>query len=150
MKKKVLICGATGFIGRNLTEQLSKRYDLEIHAVRFNRPEYACPNVIWHHADLRKSEDIERVIKDMDIIIQAAATTSGSKDIVTRPYIHVTDNAVMNSHLLRAAFEHKIAHFVFFSCSVMYPSSERPLREEDFDAGAPIEARYVASARTKL
>jgi len=33
MKMKVLICGATGFIGRNMTEQLSKRHDLDIHAV---------------------------------------------------------------------------------------------------------------------
>ncbi len=73
-----------GFIGRNLTEKLSQRPDLDVHAVRFQRPEYACPNVTWHQADLRKPEDIERVIQGVDIIIQAAATTSGSKDIVTR------------------------------------------------------------------
>lgn len=150
MKKKVLICGATGFVGRNLTEQLSQRADLEIHAVRFNRPEYACPNVIWHHADLRKPEDIERVIKDVDVIIQAAATTSGSKDIVTRPFIHVTDNAIMNSYLFRAAFEHKVKHVVFFSCTVMYQSSEKALKETDFDANKPLHPRYFGVGNTKL
>jgi GDP-L-fucose synthase len=51
MKKKILICGATGFIGRNITEQLSLRADLDVHAVRFNRAEYTCPNVTWHHAE---------------------------------------------------------------------------------------------------
>ena len=150
MKKKVLICGATGFVGRNLTEQLSKRHDLDIHATRFNRPEYHCPNVTWHHADLRKPEDIERVIQGVDIIIQAAATTSGSKDIVTRPFIHVTDNAVMNSLLFRAAFEHKVKHVVFFSCTVMYQSSETALKETDFDANKPLHPRYFGVGNTKL
>lgn len=150
MKKKVLICGATGFIGRNLTEQLSQRTDLEVHAVRFQRPEYHCPNVVWHQADLRKPEDIERVIQGVDIIIQAAATTSGSKDIVTRPYIHVTDNAVMNSYLFRAAFEHKVQQVIFFSCTVMYQSSEQALKESDFNANNPLHPRYFGVGNTKL
>jgi GDP-L-fucose synthase len=150
MKQKVLICGATGFIGRNLTEQLSRNPNYEIHAIRFQRPEYYCPNVIWHQADLRNPEDIERVIKGMDIIIQAAATTSGSKDIVTRPYIHVTDNAIMNSYLFRSAFEHKIKHVIFFSCTVMYHSSDTALKESDYDANKALHPRYFGVGNTKL
>ncbi len=150
MKTKILICGATGFIGRNLTEQLSKRADLEIHAVRFNRPEYQCDNVIWHQADLRNPVDIERVISGIDIVIQAAATTSGSKDIVTRPYIHVTDNAIMNSYLFRSAFERKVKHVIFFSCTVMYPTSDTALKETDFDANKPLHPRYFGVGNTKL
>lgn len=150
MKQKVLICGATGFVGRNLTEQLSRRDDLEVHAVRFQRPEYACPNVIWHQADLRRPEDIERVMQGIDIVIQAAATTSGSKDIVTRPFIHVTDNAVMNSYLFRAAFEHKVKQVIFFSCTVMYQSSNEALKESDFNANTPLHPRYFGVGNTKL
>ncbi len=150
MKKKVLICGATGFIGRNMTEQLSQRSDLDVHAVRFNRPEYDCPNVTWHQADLRKPEDIEQLLPGVDIIIQAAATTSGSKDIVARPYIHVTDNAIMNSYLFRAAFEHKVKHVIFFGCTVIYPSSDKALKETDFDANTPLHPRYFGVGNTKL
>lgn len=150
MKQRVLICGATGFIGRNLTEQLSQRDDLEVHAVRFQRPEYPCKNVIWHQADLKRPDDIERVMAGMDIVIQAAATTSGSKDIVTRPFIHVTDNAVMNSYLFRAAFEHKVKHVIFFSCTVMYQSSQKALKEYDFDANQSLHPRYFGVGHTKL
>src|SRR3990167_1708261 len=150
MKQKILICGATGFIGRNPTEQLSKRANLEIHAVRFQRPAYPCQNVIWHQADLRRPEDIERVIKGIDVIIQAAATTSGSKDIVARPYIHVTDNAIMNSYLFRAAFLHNVKQVVFFSCTVMYQSSDTALKETDFNANNPLHPRYVGVGNTKL
>ena len=38
--KKILICGATGFIGKNITLGFSKNKNYEIHAVRFNRPPY--------------------------------------------------------------------------------------------------------------
>jgi nucleoside-diphosphate-sugar epimerase len=78
------------------------------------------------------------------------ATTSGAKDIVERPYIHATDNAVMNSLLLRACHEAKVGHFVFFSCSVMYQPSERPVRETDFDLSRPLFPSYVAAGWTKI
>jgi len=86
----------------------------------------------------------------VDTIIQAGATTSGAKDIITKPYIHVTDNAVMNSNLFRAAFEHNVKHVIFFSCTVMYPSSEKPLKETDFDANTPLFHRYFGVGNTKL
>lgn len=149
-KTKVLVCGATGFIGRNITEKLVANKNYEVHAVRFTRPEYSVSDVTWHQADLRRPEDIETVIKGVDIIVQAAATTSGSKDILNKPYIHVTDNAVMNSYLFRAAFEHKVKHVIFFSCTVMYPSSEKLLKESDFDANPPLYHRYFGVGNTKL
>jgi nucleoside-diphosphate-sugar epimerase len=150
MTQKILICGATGFIGRNLTECFAARADCEVHAVRFVRDAYDCPGVTWHCADLRRVEEVEALVASCDVIIQAAATTSGSKDIVTRPYIHTTDNAVMNSLLLRAAHEAKVKHFVFFSCTVMHQSSETPLDEEAWDANVPMAPNYFAAGWTKV
>jgi nucleoside-diphosphate-sugar epimerase len=150
MKRKLLICGATGFVGRNMVQYFAEKNEFEVHAVRFNRPEYEAKNVIWHKADLRDPEQIEKIIKGVDIIIQAAATTSGAKDIVTKPYIHVTDNAVMNSYLFRAAFEHKVKQVIFFSCTVMYQSSDKALKETDFDANQPLHPRYFGVGNTKL
>src|SRR5258706_9901481 len=102
-KAKILICGATGFVGRNMAEHYAASGKYEVHAVRFSRPEYPLKNTVWHKADLRDPASVEKLVQGMDIIVQAAATTSGAKDIVSRPYIHVTDNAVMNSYLFRAA-----------------------------------------------
>lgn len=150
MTQRILILGATGFIGRNMTEYFAQQTGYEVHAVRFNRPEYDCPNVIWHQADLRDPNVYEALIQEGDIIVQAAATTSGSKDIVTRPFIHVTDNAVMNSYLFRTAFEKKAKHVLFFSCTVMYPTSDTALKESDFDANTPLHPRYFGVGNTKL
>jgi GDP-L-fucose synthase len=84
------------------------------------------------------------------VIVQAAATTSGSKDSVTRPYIHVTDNAVMNSLLLRAAYDGKVGQFVYFSCTTMLHSSDAPLDESAFDANSEIHPRYFGTGWTKV
>jgi nucleoside-diphosphate-sugar epimerase len=150
MAKRILVCGATGFIGRNIVERLAGRADCEVHAVRFTRPEYAIPRVTWHCADLRDPEAVAKVVAGADVIVQAAATTSGAKDIVARPYLHVTDNAVMNSLLLRAAYDHKVGHFVFFSCTVMLASREQPWDEDGFDANQPVHPRYFQLAWTKV
>src|SRR5438105_11892825 len=150
MPQRVLVCGATGFIGRNLVEALARRADLEVHAVRFTRPAYDLAGVIWHQADLRNAAAVGALLRGFDAVIQAAATTSGSRDIVATPYIHVTDNAVMNSLLLRGCFDAKVRHFVFFSCSVMYQPREKPWREEEWDASLEMHVNYFGSGWTKL
>ena len=75
--KKVLICGATGFVGKNLVYSLSKRF--KIYAVYNKKPKFYLKNVKWIKADLRKLNNCLKVTKNCDIVIQAAATTSGSK-----------------------------------------------------------------------
>jgi nucleoside-diphosphate-sugar epimerase len=149
-RKKILVCGATGFIGRNITETFAKHDNFEVFGVYNKRPYFEHPDITWVKADLTQLEDVNRVVLGKDVIIQAAATTSGSKDIVTRPHIHITDNAVMNSLLFRSAFEHKVNQVVFFSCTVMYPSSDLPLKEEDFDANLAMHPRYFGTSWTKI
>lgn len=146
--KRVLICGATGFIGRNLVERFAADPACKVTAVSHKRPAFECPGVDWVQGDLRDPATVDRLLAGTDIVIQAAATTSGAKDITTKPFIHVTDNAVMNSLLLRSAYEHNVEQFVFFSCTVMYPSSETPVGEDDFTA--EITDKYFGVGWTKV
>jgi len=150
MKKKVLICGATGFIGRNIAESLAEKEEFEVYGAYLKSAPLDNPKIKMIRADLTNKEDVEMAVKGMDLIIQAAATTSGAKDIVTRPYIHVTDNAVMNSLIFRSAYEHKVEQVVFFSCSVMYQPSEIPVKETDFDANKEIFKSYFGVGWTKV
>src|ERR1041385_3131094 len=107
-KRKILVTGATGFLGHNLVERFCARDDLEVFGTYFRTEPRDLlarnPNLQIVRADLTKSEDVTRVVAGCDVIIQAAAVTTGAKDTVTRPYIHVTDNAIMNALLFRAAF----------------------------------------------
>ena len=150
MKKKVLICGASGFIGQNLVESLLNRDDCEVYGTYLNSEPIADARIKMIRVDLTNKDDVNRIIQGIDIVIQAAAVTSGVKDIVTKPYIHVTDNAVMNSLIFRAAYEHKVSHIVFFSCTVMYQSGDEPVKETDFNANQEIYPNYFGVGWTKV
>jgi len=149
-KKKVLICGATGFIGRNIAESLMKREDMEVFGTYLNSKPMSDPKIKMLKTDLTNRDDVNRVVEGMDIIIQAAATTSGAKEIVSKPYYHVTDNAIMNSLIFRAAFEKKVSHLLFFSCTVMYQPGDIPVKEGDFDANKEIFPAYFGVGWTKV
>lgn len=149
-KKKMIICGATGFVGRNLLEKYHKDERYEVTAVYHNKPPLEQYNVKWVYADLNNVNDVKACMSGMDIVLQFAATTSGAGDIVSRPYIHVTDNAVMNSLILRECYEQNVEHFMFPSCTVMYQPSDKGLLETDFDGDEELLPKYFGVGNTKV
>ena len=157
-KMKILICGATGFIGRNLLDyfnEKAKLSDIKIKAVWHKSPNiteiYQNENIEWVHGNLTKVDDVKAIVtSDVDVILQYAAVTSGAKDIISKPYVHVTDNAVMNSLLMREAFEKEVGHFIFPSCTLMYQSSDELLKETDVDENVDIFSKYYGAGNTKL
>jgi len=151
-KTTVVITGATGFIGRNILARYAGREGCFVRAVYHQRPAFDvdAANVEWIQGDLTVDADVRRILDGADTVIQCAATTSGAGDIVNRPYIHTTDNAVMNSLMLRACYDLNVAHFLFFSCSIMYQPSEVPLREEDFSESDILHPNYFPAGWTKV
>lgn len=149
---RVLVCGATGFVGRNVIERLATRDDIEVVGTYYKTaPDSSLiknSNISLSKVDLTCESEVNSLIVDKDIVIQAAAVTSGSRDIVAKPYLHVTDNAIMNSLIFRACFDNQVKHVVFFSCTTMYPSNEEPVREEDFNY--KIIDKYFGVGWTKV
>lgn len=150
IKKKILVCGATGFIGRNIAEYFALKENYEVYGTCLRAEPLNNPRIRMIKADLTDKADVDNVVKGMDIIIQAAATTSGAKDIVTKPYYHVTDNAVMNSLLFRSVHEHNVSQLIFFSCTVMYQPGDTPVKEENFDANMELFPNYFGVGWTKV
>ena len=156
--KKILICGSSGFIGRNLLDNFTRarhfsEEEFEVKAVWHKNANITelYRNVEWVQGDLTNSKDVQRIVtSDIDVILQYAAVTSGAKDIVSKPYVHVTDNAVMNSLLMREAFEKEVGHFIFPSCTLMYQSSDELLKETDVDENVDIFSKYYGAGNTKL
>jgi len=149
-KKKIIILGATGFIGRNIVEYFAGKKQFEVFAVFNKKNKFLFNGIKWIKADLRNERNVKNLFKDIDIVIQAAATTSGAKDIKNKPYIHVTDNAVMNSLILRSVFASNVKHFIFFSCTVMYQSSIKPVKESEFNESKEIYYNYFGVGWTKV
>lgn len=146
-KHKVLVCGASGFIGRNIAETLAKRNDLIVYGTYYKtRPSIKGVSLV--RVDLTNAEEVSQIVKGKDIVIQAAAVTSGAKDIITKPYLHVTDNAIMNSLIFKLCFNHQVKHVIFFSCTVMYPNKKGSVKEEDFNY--KITDKYFGVGWTKV
>ena len=152
-RKKVLLCGATGFIGRNLLDHFLKKEEFEITGTYHRTlPPTSLRNdgrVTFLRVDLTDKAQVDRAVQGKDLVIQAAATTSGAREILSKPYHHVTDNAVMNSWIFRSCHENQVGHLVFFSCSIFYPSQAgKPVRECDFDY--KISDPYFGAGWTKV
>lgn len=156
-KKRVLICGISGFMGNNIMEYFLENTDYIVSGVSLNDNPMCkldLPRSLYklYKCDLTSVSGIDYVFNDnvYDILIMAAATTSGVKDTIDRPYIHVTDNVIINSLLLRKAHEIGINHIIFLSCSVMYMPGDEPRRESDFNESDEIFPSYFGVGSMKV
>ena len=152
--KNVLICGASGFMGRNIANSFIRSGKYRVYGAGKSRiPINASEYEEYFNCDLTSHVGINLVFNSgitYDVVLQAAATTSGSKDIVERPYLHVTDNAVMNSLILQACYDHSVEHFLFLSCGVMYSPERTPVKESDFYLDEELHKNYFGVGWTKV
>ena len=146
----MLICGANGFIGKNMLRRFHKNPEYKIIATYYDSVPDTDYNADWVKVDLTSKADVKDVMTGIDVVLQFAATTTGAKDIVSKPYIHVTDNAVMNSLIFRQAHESGVSHIVFPSCTVMYQSSDKLVKEDDFDPRVDPFPKYFGAAWMKV
>jgi len=152
LKKKILILGASGFIGQNLYLYFKKK-NYKVFGTYLNKPVKNSNKQNLFKCNLVNYYEINSIsdkIKNIDIIINAAAITSGAKDIINSPHIHVNDNAIINSNITKLSFEKKIKHVIMMSCSVMYPSSLKKLKETDYQDFQKIYPKYFGGAWMKI
>ena len=146
-QNKIMILGATGFIGKNIALYYSK--NLKIKATYNKKIPFENQNIEWIKCDLRSTTQINNLFDNIDIVINAAAVTSGIRDIINKPHIHVNDNALMNINILKQLFKNKnIKHYIFFSCTVMYQSSLKKQDEKKFNYR--ITDKYFGVGWTKV
>ena len=148
--RKILITGATGFIGRNLAEYFASQPNFEVYGTYFSSLPLDHSNIKMLHANLTERVDVHRVIEGKDIVIQAAAITSGIQRISQNPHSIIADNAIMNSLILSSCYDHHVSHVLLFSCAIMYHSSKKPLKETDLDANKEIYPNYFGGAWNKI
>ena len=144
MKPTMLICGADGLIGKSSLDYFKDRYDITATLFNKDAPQKgAVDGVEYISIDLRVESEVIELFesKSFDVVLQAAATTTGAKDVIERPYVHVTDNSVMNSWIFREAMRTKVGHLLFPSCTVMYQPKPHPQSETDW---SPLDEIYPA------
>lgn len=154
--KKILVCGANGFIGWSIFSDLLLRHSAgEVFGTYFLNEDHVLNSDPrsrkFLYADLTKQEDVDRVVKGSDIIIQAAARTAGMKVIKEHPQTLLHDNLSMNARIFEAAHRFRVSRVIFLSCSVMYDQlSPVPTTESDLDLNKPMSDAYFGGAWMKV
>jgi nucleoside-diphosphate-sugar epimerase len=122
--KKILVCGAGGFIGTHLVRSLRAQGHYVIGAdLKF--PEFSITECNeFHQVDLRNQRSVTRLIKcDIDEIYQLAADMGGAG------YIFIGDNdanimhnsAIINLNILHEMTFKKIKKIFYTSSACIYP-----------------------------
>jgi GDP-L-fucose synthase len=147
--KKILILGSGGFIGRNLALYFSKKKNIQLYGTYLGKKP-VIENIKLHKLNILDKNKINKLFKNKDVVINCAAITSGAKDILSKPYIHVTENNIINSIVIESAFKNKIKHLIMLSCTLMYKSSQKPIKENDLDLNDKIYPKYFGGAWMKV
>ena len=147
MVKKVLVFGVTGFIGRNIAEHLSSQTKYEVTGVYLKTNPFENPNINFVRADLTVKSEVQKVVRGAEIVIHAAAITSGF--LKYKVESDVTDNIIMNSLVIQSCFDFDVEHLLYPSCTILYPSSSTPVSEDDYDSTQQVHPKYFLGARMK-
>jgi GDP-L-fucose synthase len=129
--KKVLVTGASGFIGTNL---LNKLVDLGAHVrgITYQNPPQCMNNAAEYlKLDLQLKENCLIATKDVDFVFMASANSSGAAVIENNPLTHLSPNVLMNTNMLEASYENKVNKFCFISSNTVYPVTDQPVNEND-------------------
>ena len=109
---KILVTGATGFIGTEVIRLLAPKYTIRI----FSRRHIQIPGIEVIVGDLTKQKDIEKAVSGIDCIVHLAATIIGDEKITYE--FNVTSTKL----LVEAAKKQKIKQFIFLSSeNVLWP-----------------------------
>jgi nucleoside-diphosphate-sugar epimerase len=133
--KRVLITGAAGFVGANLTRELVKR-GAEVHAIvrpggDLWRISEMIPTINIHTVDLTHAKELRRIIVESrpEIIFNLAVRRAGRTSRDRRRTLQT--NVLGTANLLEAATPLDYERFIQVGGSLEYGVKERPIRESD-------------------
>ena len=129
--KRVLVAGASGFVGTHLTRNLVEA-GAKVRGTIYRKPiQREEPEAEFMKADLTRPEDCAAVCKNIDYVFMAAANSSGAAVIDKTPLVHLTPNIVMNAYMLEGAYAAGVKKFCFISSNTVYPLTDFAVKEDD-------------------
>ena len=148
--KKVLVCGAGGFIGGHLVTSLKEKGYYVVGA-DIKQHEYKTTNADeFYQYDLREQDLVRKLVTpDIDTIYQLAADMGGAGYVFTgvndANIMH--NSALINLNILEAMVKNNIKNVFYSSSACMYPSHNQedpsnPLLSEESAYPANPDSEY--------
>jgi len=141
-KKKILITGAQGFVGKHLVKNLLEKR-------KVLKENLFLPTI--KDLDLRKWEDCQKAVKGTEIVIHLAAKVGGIGLNQEIPGEMFYDNIIMGAHLMEAARQAGVEKFVGIMTVCSYPKfTPVPFKEENLWSGYPEETNAPYGLAKKM
>ena len=150
--KRILVTGASGFIGTNLMRRVAdvQQYDV-VGVFNTRKPKIKANNIHYVQADLRNLVECREVVKNVDYVCMLAGRLSTTAIMSKNPLGPITDNTAINVNMLEAAYSAGVEKYLWLSSTTGYPQLGRVLIEKDFfesDPPTPYEpvgwmSRYI-------
>lgn len=138
-KKKILIAGASGFLGKYVVKKLEKRGVEKIYTPRSSE------------LDLRHIDSCKKAVKDMDIVIHLAAKVGGIGYNRMYPAEMFYDNLTMSTNLFHESWRANVEKFVAIGTVCCYPKfTPVPFKEENLWNGYPEETNAAYGLSKKM
>lgn len=139
--KKILVTGASGFVGTYVVSLLRERGVGELQLVLPKHSE----------TDLRRWEDCQRAVSGVDMVMHLAANVGGIGKNRAQPGTLFYDNLVMGAQLMEAARQAKVSKFVAIGTVCAYPKfTPVPFREDELWNGYPEETNAPYGLAKKM
>ncbi len=118
--RKILIAGASGFIGRALIDQLVKQEDIEIVALSRGARESHHPKVSWKKCDLFSLKDISLAMEGCDEAYYLVHSMLPSASLSQGAFYDF--DLIMADNFIRSSIQHKLKHIIYLGG--MIPAGE--------------------------
>ncbi len=122
-RKKVLVTGGTGLIGRPLVDMLVKQ-GAKVTIVSLDDPNHAPQGVTFKQADLREFSNCLEVCKDQEIVFQLAGVKGSPAMTAKRPASFFVPTITFSINMMEAARRSGVERFLFTSSVGVYAPAE--------------------------
>ncbi|MEV3859243.1 NAD(P)-dependent oxidoreductase [Streptomyces sp. NPDC050095] len=141
MSRRLLVTGASGFIGHHVVSAALRKAEFPIRLIHHRRPPNltAPAQVDIVHADLTRSDSLSGVCRDVDAVVHCASLIRGDAEALDRA------NARGTEALVADARRHGVRRIVYVSTAAVY--GRGPHRRSDVSALALRPASATSRSR---
>lgn len=137
--EKVLVTGATGFIGGHLRVALERIGSRVVAVTRARRPQQSRDGIDWVEADISKEPISPALLKEVHTVFHLAGHAHALDEFAWRDDIHRQLNELGTRRLVETAGQSGVRRFVFFS-SIKAMGEDGNRRLDEFCDLAPTTA----------
>lgn len=145
-RSKILITGASGFIGQNLLKKIATRSEYEVCATYNSNMNFESCGAKRVRLDLEEGMICPSVLTSVDTVIHLAGLTITANNSPAAQAEQISRSLTLSRNFINALENSDVKKIIWLSSTTGYPNKKTSLKETDYFDGEP-HARYLSVGR---